>query len=109
MTGTTRRGFLTAMASAPLLGGKPDAPAVLSLEPLPTKVRLCHIRTGSDWVSTLSRDWAPGDGERCSLCAVDRCTLDESGNCLRSFVGYIRPDQAPRFRDPALDQEGGAR
>lgn len=74
---------------------------VLSLQPMPKAVRVSHFQSQQGWVTAISRDWAPGDGERCKLCPVDHCELDSRGkNCLRQFEGFVQPESAPLFADP---------
>ncbi len=77
-------------------------PLVLSIQPLPELVRVCHKRTSVGWVTAISRDWAPGEGERCMLCPAEHCCLNTRGNCLRQFDGFVEAGSAALFADPLL-------
>lgn len=57
-------------------------------------------------VTAISRLWAPGDPEKCSLCPT--CAVGPLGMCLIQVIGFVPERGAPLFRFPAPPSNGVA-
>jgi hypothetical protein len=79
-----------------------SSPDTIPFQPKPRDTRVCHLRTTAGWVTAIWRDWAGRDGERCMLCPIEDCCLNEEGNCLKQYPIYIPAESARFFADPAL-------
>lgn len=85
-----------------------DAPTV-RLQPRPVDCDLSHTWVGGVCVTTIMRDWRPGDSGRCRLCPASACTARGRDHCVVVVRLHVPPASASLFALPEGGGQDGAR
>lgn len=72
----------------------------LSMQPEPLTMVVARMDTAAGCVTSILREWAPGDPGRCQLCPAGECGATARGSCLVVATGWVSRESAWLFARP---------
>lgn len=75
-------------------------PVMIRIQPLPTLTILGRLND----VTAITRRWADGDPQRCTLC--DECTASDEGTCTVLTEEVVSERAAPLYSSRGLRGDG---
>jgi hypothetical protein len=77
-------------------------------QPIPVLTQVARLRVGGQVVSSIHRQWRPGDTRLCRLCPFGQCSASHD-SCLITTVGHVgKGREAALHRSSSIGRPGEA-